>query len=58
MPLTEKEQKRFEKMFHDMLDVKGLSDKQKLKRLSNLLFELTGNVNLAQWLNIVAEKVK
>lgn len=51
MPFTKKEQRKFEKMFHDMLDVTGLSDNQKLQRLGDLLFKFTGDVNLRMWIH-------
>ncbi|KKN08794.1 hypothetical protein LCGC14_1052960 [marine sediment metagenome] len=57
MPLTKKEQEKFEKMFTDMLDVEGLSDKHFVERLSDVLFGLTGDVNHAQRLKVIAGKL-
>ena len=50
MPFTKKEQKVFEQMFWDVSDSKCKSNKAKLEKLADLLFELTGNVNLRMWL--------
>ena len=50
MPFTKKEQRIFEKMFWDVCDLESKTDKGKLEKLADLLFELTGNVNLRMWL--------
>lgn len=49
--LTEKEQKTFEDMFWKVCNSKEPSNKSKLGKLADLLFELTGNVNLKMWLS-------
>ena len=49
MSFTEKEQKVFEAMFWKVCSNK--TNKEKLYALGNLLFELTGNVNLRMWLS-------
>lgn len=50
MPFTEKEQSQFEKMFWDVCDAECKSNKGKVEKLADLLFDLTGNVNLRMWL--------
>ena len=50
MPFTKKEQKTFEDMFWNVCDAKCKTNKEKLEKLADLLFELTGNVNLRMWL--------
>jgi len=50
MAFTEKEQKRFEQMFWDVCNARCKSNKEKLEKLADLLFKLTGNVNLRMWL--------
>lgn len=44
MPLTNKEQKKFEDMFNDCADNTG--SKNFLQNISDLIFEMTGSVNL------------
>jgi hypothetical protein len=51
MPLTVEEQEQFEDMFQKVLDAPVKSNKEKMEKLSDLLFELTGNVNLRMWLS-------
>ncbi len=51
MSLTKKEQKRFEDMFWEICKTKCENNKGKLEKLADLLFELTGNVNLRMWLS-------
>ena len=43
MPLTKKEQEKFEGMFIDCADKRP---KKFLRNISNLIFEMTGSVNL------------
>lgn len=50
MPFTTKEQKTFEDMFWEVCDAECKNNKGKLERLADLLFKLTGNVNLRMWL--------
>jgi len=50
MPLTKKEQGVFEQMFWDVCDFRCKTNKAKLEKLADLLFEMTGNVNLRMWL--------
>ena len=50
MPFTKKEQKTFEQMFWGVCEKAAKSNKEKLEKLADLLFELTGNVNLRMWL--------
>ena len=50
MPFTKKEQKDFEQMFWDVCEAETESNKKKLEKLADLLFNLTGNVNLRMWL--------
>ena len=57
MPLTDEEQEIFENLFSNMLDVEGLSDSQFINRLSDVLFEVTGDVNHAQRLKNIADKL-
>lgn len=47
--LTKKEQKEFESMFQEILGRKHMAKKRKLDLFADLLFELTGNVNLQMW---------
>jgi len=50
MPFTTKEQEIFEQMFWNVCDAETKNNKDKLEKLADLLFELTGNVNLRMWL--------
>ena len=50
MNFTKKEQETFDKMFGNVCDKKTKTNKEKLELLADLLFELTGNVNLRMWL--------
>ena len=50
MALTKKEQKLFEDMFWEVCDDEVKSNKERLEKLADLLFELTGNANLRMWL--------
>ena len=50
MPFTKKEQETFENMFWKICQKPAKSNKNKLESLADLLFELTGNVNLRMWL--------
>ena len=50
MPFTKKEQKTFEDMFWRTLGAKAKNNKARLEKLADLLFELTGNVNLRMWM--------
>lgn len=47
--LSKTEQKTFEQMFWDVVDA-DVKPKEKLDMLADVLFELTGNVNLRMWL--------
>ena len=51
MPFTKKEQTTFEQMFWKICDTQTKSNKDKLEKLADLLFEVTGNVNLRMWLS-------
>lgn len=44
MPLTKKEQKTFEKMFTEIQNVHP--NKKFIQSLADVIFEMTGNVNL------------
>ena len=50
MPFTAEEQKTFDDMFWAVLDRTAKNNKEKLEHLADLLFDLTGNVNLRMWL--------
>jgi len=50
MPLTVKEQKTFERLFWKVIRRSAKTNKERLEHLADLLFELTGNVNLRMWL--------
>ena len=50
MAFTKKEQEVFEKMFWEVCNANTKSNKEKLELLADLLFDLTGNVNLRMWL--------
>ncbi len=58
MTFTKKEQETFEQMFWDVCEAKTKSNKEKLEKLADLLFELTGNVNLRMWLFNLELKTK
>ena len=53
MPLSTKEQKRFEEMLNDSMVEKN--DPEFLTALSDVLFEMTGSVNLKMRLLILAD---
>ena len=55
MPLTKKEQKTFEKMFHEITDVH--TDSRFMDKIADLIFEMTGNVNLRMRLFGIAQKL-
>ena len=46
---TKKEQKQFEDIFEAVLSEK--SDVARLRSLGDVIFEMTGNVNLRMWLH-------
>ena len=59
MSFTKKEQQTFEKMFWDVFNEKTKTNKERLELLADLLFELTGNVNLRMWLfNLKIKELK
>lgn len=49
--MTAQEQKKFEDMFWVVCNSDEPNNKSKLGKLADLLFELTGNVNLRMWLS-------
>ena len=51
MPFTKQEQRDFEQMFWDVCQKPTKTNKKKLESLADLIFELTGNVNLRMWLS-------
>ena len=53
MPLTKKEQKAFEEMFSD---IKAKSNSGFITKVADVLFEMTGNVNLTQRLKCIVTK--
>ncbi len=55
MPLTEKEQRTFDKMFLEITDVHP--DSRFMDKLADLVFEMTGNVNLRMRLFGIAQKL-
>ena len=54
--LTKKEQKQFEDMFDEVL--KEGSDKLRMEKLADIIFEMTGDVNLRMGLHTICERVK
>ena len=50
MPFTKVEQKTFEDMFWKVCDSEVKTNKERLEKLADLLFDMTGNVNLRMWL--------
>ena len=56
MPLTKKEQKTFEKRFLEIQDVHPASDF--IDKVADLIFEMTGNVNLGMRFFKISEKLK
>ncbi len=55
MPLTETEQKTFNKMFLEIMDTHP--DSRFIDKLADLIFEMTGNVNLRMRLFGIAQKL-
>ncbi len=55
MPLTKKEQKTFEEMFWGIVDVHP--DSRFMDKLADLVFEMTGNVNLRMRFFGIAQKL-
>ncbi len=55
MPLTKNEQKTFEEMFLEIQDTHP--DSRFMDKLANLIFEITGNVNLRMRLFGIAQKL-
>jgi len=58
MALTKKEQKTFEKMFDDLLAQHPRGNKIFLRALGDLLFDMTGSVNLKMRLFNISLKSK
>ena len=55
MPLTKKEQKKFEDMFIECSDNTG--SKNFLQNISDLIFEMTGSVNLKMSFNGIIDSL-
>jgi len=55
MPLTKKEQKTFEDMFWEITDVHP--DSRFMDKLADLIFDMTGNVNLRMRFYAMAQKM-
>ena len=55
MPLTEREQKTFDGMFLEIMDIHP--DSRFMDKLADLIFETTGNVNLRMRLFGIAQKL-
>ncbi len=55
MALTKAEQKTFEKMFDELLPGSG---KEFLNNLGDLIFDMTGNVNLRMAIFNISEKLQ
>lgn len=53
--LTKNEQNTFEKMFLEIMDIHP--DSQFIDKIADLIFEMTGNVNLRMRLFSIAQKL-
>ncbi len=56
MPLTKKEQKSFEDMFWEIINIRP--DARFIDKLADLVFDVTGNVNMRMRLFGIAQKLE
>ena len=56
MGLTKKEQKIFEEIFNESLECR--SNKAFLRKISKIIFEMTGSVNIRMRLDRIADRIR